>query len=103
MLRTWDTLGIVPRVSHSSYALKGIHRNYVTQYILRRVLTDFYGLDVHYVMNITNIDDKVAFFLSYPAFSNECVLDNQKSQGGPSSSILYPGTYTSDRVSIARG
>ena len=33
--------------------------NYVTQDILRRVLTDYYGLDVHYVMNITDIDDKV--------------------------------------------
>ncbi|KAH6914409.1 cysteinyl-tRNA synthetase [Coprinopsis sp. MPI-PUGE-AT-0042] len=37
----------------------GHARNYVTQDILRRVLIDYYGLDVHYVMNITNIDDKI--------------------------------------------
>lgn len=34
-------------------------RNYVTQDILRRIMTDYFGYDVHFVMNITDIDDKV--------------------------------------------
>ncbi len=36
-------------------------RNYVTQDILRRILSDYFGYDVHFVMNITDIDDKVRF------------------------------------------
>lgn len=34
-------------------------RNYVTQDILRRIMSDYFGYDVHFVMNITDIDDKV--------------------------------------------
>ena len=34
-------------------------RNYVTQDILRRIVSDYFGYDVHFVMNITDIDDKV--------------------------------------------
>ena len=34
-------------------------RNYVTQDVLRRIMTDYFGYDVHFVMNITDIDDKV--------------------------------------------
>ncbi|KAJ7887671.1 tRNA synthetases class I (C) catalytic domain-containing protein [Mycena olivaceomarginata] len=33
--------------------------NYVTQDILRRIMTDFFGYDVHFVMNVTDIDDKI--------------------------------------------
>lgn len=36
------------------------HRNYVTQDVLRRIMTDYFGYDVHFVMNITDIDDKVS-------------------------------------------
>ena len=36
-----------------------VHRNYVTQDILRRIMTDYFGYDVHFVMNVTDIDDKV--------------------------------------------
>ena len=35
------------------------YRNYVTQDVLRRIMTDYFGYDVHFVMNITDIDDKV--------------------------------------------
>jgi hypothetical protein len=35
-------------------------RNYVTQDILRRIMTDYFGYDVHFVMNITDIDDKAS-------------------------------------------
>ncbi|KAJ3563550.1 hypothetical protein NP233_g8870 [Leucocoprinus birnbaumii] len=40
--------------SHMGHA-----RNYVTQDILRRIMTDYFGYDVHFVMNITDIDDKI--------------------------------------------
>ena len=46
---------------HESTSLR-IHlnpRNYVTQDILRRILSDYFGYDIHFVMNITDIDDKV--------------------------------------------
>lgn len=36
-----------------------LDRNYVTQDILRRVMSDYFGYDVHFVMNVTDIDDKV--------------------------------------------
>lgn len=36
-----------------------VNRNYVTQDILRRIMTDYFGYDVHFVMNVTDIDDKV--------------------------------------------
>ncbi|KAI8993929.1 tRNA synthetases class I (C) catalytic domain-containing protein [Trametes punicea] len=37
----------------------GHARNYVTQDILRRIMTDYFRYDVHFVMNITDIDDKI--------------------------------------------
>lgn len=32
--------------------------------IIRRVLVDYFGFNVKYVMNITDIDDKVSSYLS---------------------------------------
>lgn len=40
--------------SHMGHA-----RNYVTQDIIRRIMTDYFGYDVHFVMNITDVDDKI--------------------------------------------
>ena len=37
----------------------GHGRCYVTMDIMRRLLTDYFGYDVFYVMNITDIDDKI--------------------------------------------
>ncbi|KAI9455482.1 tRNA synthetases class I (C) catalytic domain-containing protein [Lactarius psammicola] len=37
----------------------GHARGYVTQDILRRIMSDYFGYDVHFVMNITDIDDKI--------------------------------------------
>lgn len=34
-------------------------RSYISFDILRRVLSDYFGYDVLYVMNITDIDDKI--------------------------------------------
>lgn len=37
----------------------------MTQDILRRIMSDYFGYDVHFVMNITDIDDKVSVFLRH--------------------------------------
>lgn len=34
-------------------------RSYISFDILRRVLSDYFGYNIHYVMNITDIDDKI--------------------------------------------
>ena len=39
--------------------VKFFDRNYVTQDVLRRIMQDYFGYDVHFVMNITDLDDKV--------------------------------------------
>jgi cysteinyl-tRNA synthetase len=39
----------------------------VTQDILRRIVSDYFGYDVHFVMNITDIDDKVLSSLPTPS------------------------------------
>lgn len=36
-------------------------RNYLTQDIVRRILRDYFGYDVNFVMNVTDIDDKVSY------------------------------------------
>ncbi|KAI0798498.1 tRNA synthetases class I (C) catalytic domain-containing protein [Irpex lacteus] len=51
----WYNCG--PTVYDASHM--GHARNYVTQDILRRILSDYFGYDVHFVMNITDIDDKI--------------------------------------------
>lgn len=52
---TWYNCG--PTVYDASHM--GHARNYVTQDILRRILRDYFGFDVHFAMNITDIDDKI--------------------------------------------
>ena len=37
----------------------GHARNYVAFDVMRRILTDYFGFDILYVMNITDIDDKI--------------------------------------------
>ncbi|KZT10897.1 uncharacterized protein LAESUDRAFT_721290 [Laetiporus sulphureus 93-53] len=51
----WYNCG--PTVYDASHM--GHARNYVTQDILRRIMTDYFGYEVHFVMNITDIDDKI--------------------------------------------
>ena len=48
--------------------------NYVTQDILRRIMEDYFGYDVHLVMNITDIDDKVHMSPSCVIFTLNCIL-----------------------------
>ncbi|TFK53566.1 cysteinyl-tRNA synthetase [Heliocybe sulcata] len=51
----WYNCG--PTVYDASHM--GHARNYVTQDVLRRIMTDYFGYDVHFVMNITDIEDKI--------------------------------------------
>nr|CAD7454614.1 unnamed protein product [Timema tahoe] len=52
---TWYSCG--PTVYDSSHM--GHARSYISFDILRRVLSDYFGYDVLYIMNITDIDDKI--------------------------------------------
>ncbi|XP_044761847.1 cysteine--tRNA ligase, cytoplasmic [Coccinella septempunctata] len=52
---TWYSCG--PTVYDASHM--GHARSYITFDILRRVLTDYFKYDVFFVMNITDIDDKI--------------------------------------------
>ncbi len=52
---SWYNCG--PTVYDASHM--GHARNYVTQDTLRRIVRDYFGYDVHFVMNITDIDDKI--------------------------------------------
>ncbi|TEB30384.1 hypothetical protein FA13DRAFT_1733695, partial [Coprinellus micaceus] len=51
----WYSCG--PTVYDSSHL--GHARNYVAQDVIRRVLADYFGYNIHYVMNVTDIDDKI--------------------------------------------
>ncbi|KAL7422245.1 cysteinyl-tRNA synthetase [Cryptotrichosporon argae] len=51
----WYNCG--PTVYDASHM--GHARNYLTQDIVRRILRDYFGYDVNFVMNITDIDDKI--------------------------------------------
>ncbi|ORY52006.1 cysteinyl-tRNA synthetase [Rhizoclosmatium globosum] len=51
----WYTCG--PTVYDKSHL--GHARNYITFDIIRRIMEDYFNYDVNYVMNITDIDDKI--------------------------------------------
>lgn len=53
---TWYACG--PTVYDHSHL--GHARNYVSTDIIRRILRDYFGFDVKFVMNITDVDDKVS-------------------------------------------
>jgi hypothetical protein len=52
---TWYSCG--PTVYDASHM--GHARSYITFDIIFRVLRDYFGYDVHFVMNVTDIDDKI--------------------------------------------
>ena len=37
----------------------GHARNYITADVMRRVLEDYFGFRIRYVMNVTDVDDKI--------------------------------------------
>jgi cysteinyl-tRNA synthetase len=53
---TWYSCG--PTVYDASHM--GHARTYIAFDIVRRVMTDYFNYDVEYVMNITDLDDKVS-------------------------------------------
>lgn len=52
---SWYTCG--PTVYDSAHV--GHARNYLSFDIVRRVLEDYFGYNVTYVMNVTDVDDKI--------------------------------------------
>jgi hypothetical protein len=52
--RKWVLIPIYRRSSYVSYS-----RTYISFDIIRRIMEDYFNYDVTYVMNITDIDDKV--------------------------------------------
>ena len=52
---TWYACG--PTVYDDAHL--GHARTYLTSDIIRRIMGDYFGFDVRYVMNITDVDDKV--------------------------------------------
>ncbi|KAH8348148.1 hypothetical protein KR084_004837 [Drosophila pseudotakahashii] len=52
---TWYSCG--PTVYDASHM--GHARSYISFDILRRILANYFGYNIHYVMNITDIDDKI--------------------------------------------
>lgn len=45
----------------------GHARNYVSTDIIRRIMRDYFKFDVRFVMNVTDVDDKVGWILAVPA------------------------------------
>ncbi|EIN11529.1 hypothetical protein PUNSTDRAFT_131692 [Punctularia strigosozonata HHB-11173 SS5] len=105
----WYNCG--PTVYDSSHM--GHARNYVTQDVLRRIMTDYFGYDVHFVMNVTDIDDKIILrarqnhlieqlrertTVLTPSFVNETreswaafILSKKLSKGLPAEDLPAPG------------
>lgn len=52
---SWYACG--PTVYDSAHM--GHARNYVTFDVIRRVLEDYFGYNIMYVMNVTDVDDKI--------------------------------------------
>ena len=52
---TWYSCG--PTVYDAAHL--GHARNYVTYHIVRRILEDYFGYSILYVMNVTDVDDKI--------------------------------------------
>lgn len=68
---TWYACG--PTVYDDSHI--GHARNYVTTDIMRRIMKDYFKFDVQFVMNITDVDDKIIVRARQQYF-----LDNFKAQ-----------------------
>lgn len=73
MPRIWDMPGelhiVVSELTNS---------NYLTQDIVRRILRDYFGYDVNFVMNITDIDDKIIMRAREAYLLNETKEKNPK-------------------------
>ncbi len=59
MLLTWAMPGMPPTTGHPLCVPPPLCRSYITFDILRRVISNYFNYDVFYVMNITDVDDKI--------------------------------------------
>ncbi|ODQ54152.1 cysteinyl-tRNA synthetase [Saitoella complicata NRRL Y-17804] len=69
---TWYSCG--PTVYDASHM--GHARNYVTVDILRRILRDYFGYDILFVQNVTDIDDKIIVRARHLYLFKEFVKEN---------------------------
>lgn len=54
-------------------------RNYLTQDMIRRILRDYFGYDVNFVMNVTDIEDKVCHSIHPYATATDATHDRSSS------------------------
>ena len=54
----------------------GHARAYVTTDIIRRILQDYFKLKINFVMNITDVDDKVGYLCVFTAASDRWPVDH---------------------------
>ncbi|KAF2153384.1 hypothetical protein K461DRAFT_278198 [Myriangium duriaei CBS 260.36] len=69
---TWYACG--PTVYDDSHL--GHARNYVSTDILRRILVDYFKYDVKFVMNITDVDDKIILAARQRHFLEQYILEH---------------------------
>ena len=60
----------------------GHARNYVSTDIVRRILTDYFGFDVRFVMNITDVDDKIIVKARETKLFDDFVKNNPSTNDG---------------------
>ncbi len=94
MLHIWDMPGTSFLAFHQESNLQPMRRNYVTQDVLRRIVTDYFGYDVHFVMNITDIDDKVSSF-------SDSESTHSRPPDHPSSPPKFPSREVSKQADCA--
>jgi cysteinyl-tRNA synthetase len=82
---TWYACG--PTVYDSAHM--GHARNYVTFDVIRRVLEDYFGYNILYVMNVTDVDDKIIFRARRNYLVAEYRKQNQDSQQVRPCTILH--------------
>jgi hypothetical protein len=83
---TWYACG--PTVYDDAHL--GHARNYVSTDIIRRIMRDYFHFDVEFIMNITDVDDKVCKSLPVPLVALATVLTQwaSRSSSARASSIF---------------
>ncbi|GAA5841955.1 hypothetical protein JCM5353_004220 [Sporobolomyces roseus] len=81
---TWYNCG--PTVYDASHM--GHARNYMAQDIMRRILRDYFGYEVNFVMNITDVDDKIIVRARQSHLLTNYLADISSSSAPLSSKIL---------------
>ncbi|KAG0655612.1 hypothetical protein C6P46_000780 [Rhodotorula mucilaginosa] len=87
---TWYNCG--PTVYDASHM--GHARNYMAQDIMRRILRDFFGYEVNFVMNITDVDDKIIVRGRQSHLLQRYTAECTSSPDGPTASRVIAETST---------